>query len=408
MESTAVTLKPELVEELLKCIRSPEDMFGPGGLFQRLKGALMERLLEAEMAEHLGYEKNAAEGRKSGNSRNGYSHKTVQTESGPVDIRVPRDRAGTFEPQLVGKHQRRLEGFDDKVLALYARGMSVRDIQSQLYELYGTEVSPDLITRVTDSVLEQAKEWQSRALEAIYPVVYIDALFVSVRDGGAVTKKAVYIALGTRLDGTREVLGLWMDATEGARFWLRVLTDLKNRGVQDIFFVCCDGLSGFPQAIEAAFPKAIVQTCIVHMIRASLRYVTHSDRKLVVASLRDIYTADSEDSAGAALDALDNRWLTKYPSVSKLWHRRWNEVVPFLAYPKEIRTILYTTNVIESLNFQLRKVLRPKGHFPTDDSVIKILYLAIQRAQVKWKPSKALWSVALAHFAIVFENRLPA
>jgi putative transposase len=408
MESTAVTLKPELVEELLKCIRSPEDMFGPEGLFQRLKGALMERLLEAEMAEHLGYEKNAAEGRKNGNSRNGYSHKTVQTESGPVDIRVPRDRAGTFEPQLVAKHQRRLEGFDDKVLALYARGMSVRDIQSQLYELYGTEVSPDLITRVTDSVLEQAKEWQSRTLDAIYPVVYIDALFVSVRDGGAVTKKAVYIALGTRLDGTREVLGLWMDATEGARFWLRVLTDLKNRGVQDIFFVCCDGLSGFPQAIEAAFPKAIVQTCIVHMIRASLRYVTHADRKLVVASLRDIYTADCEDSARVALDAFDKRWLGKYPSVSKLWHGRWNEVVPFLAYPKEIRTILYTTNVIESLNFQLRKVLRPKGHFPTDDSVTKILFLAIQRAQVKWKPSKALWSVALAHFAIVFENRLPA
>jgi putative transposase len=408
MESTAVTLKPELVEELMKCIRSPEDMFGPEGLFQRLKGALMERLLDAEMAEHLGYERNAAEGQKSGNSRNGYSHKTVQTESGPVDIRVPRDRAGTFEPQLVAKHQRRLEGFDDKVLALYARGMSVRDIQSQLFELYGTEVSPDLITRVTDSVLEQAKEWQARPLDSIYPIVYIDALFVSVRDGGTVTKKAVYIALGTRLDGTRDVLGLWMDATEGARFWLRVLTDLKNRGVQDIFFVCCDGLSGFPQAIEAAFPKAIVQTCIVHMIRASLRYVTHTDKKKVVGSLRDIYTSDTEQAAHAALDAFDKRWQLKYPSVSKLWHSRWNEVVPFLAYPKEIRTILYTTNVIESLNFQLRKVLRPKGHFPTDDSVIKILYLAIQRAKVKWKPSKQTWSIALAHFAIVFENRLPA
>jgi putative transposase len=408
MESTAVTLKPELVEELMKCIRSPGDMFGPEGLFQRLKGALMERLLEAEMAEHLGYEKSDAEGRKSGNSRNGYSHKTVQTESGPVDIRVPRDRAGTFEPQLVAKHQRRLEGFDDKVLSLYARGMSVRDIQSQLLELYGTEVSPDLITRVTDSVLEQAKEWQSRPLDAIYPIVYIDALFVSVRDGGSVSKKAVYIALGTRLDGTRDVLGLWMDATEGARFWLRVLTDLKSRGVQDVFFVCCDGLSGFPQAIEAAFPKAIVQTCIVHMIRASLRYVTHVDKKNVVASLRDIYTADTEDAAHAALDVFDKRWQVKYPSVSKLWHSRWNEVVPFLAYPREIRTILYTTNVIESLNFQLRKVLRPKGHFPTDDSVTKILYLAIQRAKVRWKPSTKIWSAALAHFAIVFENRLPA
>jgi putative transposase len=387
MDSTAVTLKPELVEELMKCMRSPADMFGPEGLFQRLKGALMERLLEAEMAEHLGYEKSDAEGRKSGNSRNGYSHKTVQTESGPVEIRVPRDRAGTFEPQLVAKHQRRLEGFDEKVLALYARGMSVR---------------------VTDSVLEQAKEWQARTLEAVYPIVYIDALFVSVRDGGTVSKKAVYVALGVRVDGSREVLGLWMDATEGARFWLRVLTDLKNRGVQDIFFVCCDGLSGFPQAIETAFPRAIVQTCIVHMIRASLRYVTAGDRKLVVASIRAIYTADTEEAAAAALDAFDERWLKKYPSVSKLWRSRWNEFTPFLAFPREIRTILYTTNVIESLNFQLRKVLRPKGHFPTDDSVTKILFLAIQRAQLKWKPNKSLWGRALAHFAIMFENRLPA
>jgi putative transposase len=408
MESTAVTLKPELVEELMKCLRSPQDMFGPEGLFQRLKGALMERVLEAEMAEHLGFEKNAADAKKSGNSRNGYTHKTVQTESGPVDIRVPRDRAGTFEPRLVAKHQRRLEGFDDKVLALYARGMSVRDIQSQLYELYGAEVSPDLITRVTDSVLDQAKEWQSRALDGVYPIVYIDALFVSVRDGGTVRKKAVYVALGVRVDGTRDVLGLWMDVTEGARFWLRVLTDLKNRGVQDIFFVCCDGLSGFPQAIETAFPRAIVQTCIVHMIRASLRYVTAGDRKLVVASLRNIYTADTEQAAVTALDAFDERWMTKYPSVSKLWRSRWNEFTPFLAFPKEIRAILYTTNVIESLNFQLRKVLRPKGHFPTDDAVTKILFLAIQRAQVKWKPNKALWGRALAHFAIMFENRLPA
>jgi len=407
MESTP-TLKPELVEELMKCVRSPEDMFGPEGLFQRLKGALMEKLLETEMSEHLGFEKNASDGKRTGNSRNGYSQKTVQTETGPVDIRVPRDRAGTFEPKLVAKHQRRLEGFDDKVLALYARGMSVRDIQSQLLELYGTEVSPDLITRVTDSVLDQAKEWQARPLEAIYPVVYIDALFVSVRDGGTVIKKAVYVALGTRVDGSREVLGLWMDATEGARFWLRVLTDLKNRGVQDIFFVCCDGLSGFPQAIETAFPKAIVQTCIVHMIRASLRYVTAGDRKLVITSLRAIYTADTEEAAMAALDAFDKCWGARYPSVSKLWRSRWNEVTPFLAFPKEIRTILYTTNVIESLNFQLRRVLRPKGHFPTDDSVTKILFLAIQRAQLRWKPNRSVWGRALAHFAIMFENRLPA
>src|ERR1700722_10533418 len=249
MGSTAVTLKPELVEELMKCIRSPEDMFGPEGLFQRLKGALMERLVEAEMVEHLGFEKNAAEGKGSGNSRNGYSHKTVQTETGPVDVRVPRDRAGTFEPQLVAKHQRRLEGFDDKVLALYARGMSVRDIQRHLHELYGTEVAPELISRVTDAVLDEARAWQSRALDAVYPIVYIDALFVSVRQDGTVRKKAIYIALGTTLEGRRAVLGLWMEGTEGARFWLNALTELKNRGVQDILFVCCDGLTGLPRSI---------------------------------------------------------------------------------------------------------------------------------------------------------------
>jgi putative transposase len=406
-DSTAVAIKPELLRELLKNIKTPEDLFGPQGLLQRVKGALMEKMLEAEMTEHLGFEAHDPEGRKSGNSRNGHTPKTVETESGKVDIRVPRDRAGTFEPQIVPKHRRRLEGFDEKVLALYARGMSTRDIQYHLRELYGTDVSPDLISRITDAVIEEARAWQSRPLEALYPIVYLDALFASVRDGGSVQKKAIYVALGVTLEGRREVLGIWFEQTEGARFWLNVLTDLKNRGVEDVFFVCCDGLSGFPQAIETAFPKAVVQTCIVHMIRASLRYVTVTDRKPVVAALRPIYAADTEDAAARALEDFDARWGVKYPTITRLWRSRWAEVVPFLSYPREVRKILYTTNVVESLNAQLRKVLRPKGHFPSDEAVFKILYLAISYAQHRWRPSP-YWKKALAHFAIQFEDRFPA
>jgi putative transposase len=322
-------------------------------------------------------------------------------------VQIPRDRNGTFEPQVVPKHRRRLEGFDEKVLALYARGMSTRDIQGHLRELYGTEISADLISRVTDAVLEEVKTWQSRPLDAVYPIVYLDALYVAIRDSGTVVKKAVYVALGMNLDGSREVLGFWIEATEGARFWLSVLTELKNRGVDDIFFVCCDGLTGLPQAIEAAFPKTVVQTCIVHMIRASLRHVLYSDRKQVAASLRPVYSAENEEAAQRALAAFEDRWGSKYPSIAKQWRARWAEIVPFLAYPKEIRRILYTTNIIESLNFQLRKVLKPKGHFPTDDAVAKILYLGLQNAKVHWKPP-IHWRQALTHFAIVFGDRMPA
>jgi putative transposase len=400
------TIDPKLVEELLKSVSKPEDLLGPGGMLHRLKGALMERMLEAEMSAHLGYEPNEVEGRGSGNSRNGHSAKTIQTETGPVEIRVPRDRKGSFEPRVVPKHRRRLEGFDDKVLALYARGMSTRDIQGHLRELYGTEVSTDLISRVTDAVIDEVKDWQARPLEAVYPIVYLDALFVGVRDGGTVVKKAVYVALGMGIDGTREVLGFWIEATESARFWLTVLTDLKNRGVQDILFVCCDGLTGLPQAIEAAFPKAVVQTCIVHMIRASLRHVAWGDRKAVVAALRPIYAAETEEAAERALAVFEERWRSKYPAIAKQWRARWTEVVPFLAYPAEIRRTLYTTNIIESLNAQLRKVLRPKGHFPSDEAVTKILFLALQHAKVHWKPP-IFWRQAVAHFSVMFGDRCP-
>jgi len=400
-------IKPELVEELLKSVSKPEDLLGPGGMLHRLKGALMERMLEAEMSAHLGYEPNEVEGRGTGNSRNGHSSKTVQTETGPVDIRVPRDRRGSFAPKIIPKHRRRLEGFDDKVLALYARGMSTRDIQGHLRELYGTDVSTDLISRVTDAVIDEVKDWQVRPLEAMYPILYLDALFVSVRDGGTVIKKAVYVALGMGVDGTREVLGFWIEATESARFWLSILTDIKNRGVEDILFVCCDGLTGLPQAIEAAFPKAVVQTCIVHMIRASLRHVAWGDRKAVVATLKPIYAAETEEAAQRALAAFEERWRAKYPAIGRQWRARWNELVPFLAYPAEIRRTLYTTNVIESLNAQLRKVLRPKGHFPSDEAVTKILFLALQHAKVHWKPP-IFWRQALAHFSLMFGDRFPA
>jgi putative transposase len=407
METTAATVKQEIVDELLKNIKNPDQLFGPDGLLHQLKGALMERMLDAEMTEHLGFDKNDPSGQGAGNSRNGYSPKTVQTETGTVRIRVPRDRAGTFDPKVVGKHQRRLEGFDDKVLALYARGMSVREIQGHLRELYGTDVAPDLISRVTDAALDEAKAWQSRALDPVYAVIYLDALFVNIRDGGTVGKKAVYLALGVNLEGRREVLGIWVEGTEGARFWLNVLTDLKNRGVEDVFFVCCDGLTGFPGAIEAAFPKAVVQTCIVHMIRNSLRYVSYTDRKAVAAALRPVYAADNEQGAVAALDAFEERWGARYPTIAKQWRTRWAEVIPFLAFPKDIRKILYTTNAIESLNYQLRRVLKPKGHFPSDDAVVKLLFLAIERAQVHWRAIRE-WKRALAHFAIVFEDRFPA
>ena len=407
MNPLSPALKTELLEELLKNASKPEDLLGPDGLLHQLKGALMERMLEAEMSAHLGYEANEAKGRKTGNSRNGHTSKTVETETGPVEVRVPRDRNGKFEPKIVPKHRRRLDGFDDKVLALYSRGMSTRDIQGHLRELYGTDVSADLISRVTDSVVDEIKAWQARPLEAVYPIVYLDALFVSIRDGGTVTKKAVYVALGMTLDGGREVLGFWIEATEGAKFWLSVLTELKNRGLEDIFFVCCDGLTGLPQAIEAAFPKTIVQTCIVHMIRNSLRYVASDDRKPVVAALRPIYSADTEAAAVLALEAFDRQWGGKYPSITKQWRARWTEVVPFLAYPREVRRILYTTNIIESLNAQFRKVLHHKGAFPTDEAVTKLLFLSLQRAKPRWK-APHYWKQALSHFAIVFGDRFPA
>jgi len=390
--------KTELLEQLLAQCAEGEDFFGPEGIFTKLKGAVMERLLQAELADHL--ETSEA------NYRNGYSDKTIQTETGPVRIRVPRDREGTFEPQLIKKHQRRIEGFDDKVLALYARGMSVRDIQSHLQELYGTEVSPELISKVTDAVMPLFREWQARPLDEVYPVVYLDALFVSVRDGVQVQKRAFYVALGVALDGHRDVLGIWAAETEGAKFWLSILNELRSRGINDILFICADGLSGLDKALEAAFPKAVFQTCVVHMIRAALRYVTWADRRELAAELRPLYTADSAEQAKLQLEALEEKYGKKYPSVARTFRNRWEQFVPFLAYPPEVRRMLYTTNVVESLNSQLRKALKNRGPFPNDDAVFKVFFLAIRNAKMHWKADHN-WCRIIAQLAIFFEGRLP-
>ena len=401
-------IRRELLDELLAGYSKPEDITGPEGLLKRLTGALVERALEAELSDHLGYEEHAVEGRGSGNSRNGCGAKTLQTEQGPMPIEVPRDRNGTFEPQLVKKHQRRFDGFDEKIMGMYARGMSVRDIQAQLSELYGTEVSPDLISTVTDAVWAEVQAWQSRPLDAVWPIVYLDALVIKARDQGVVVNKSAYLALGTNVDGKKEVLGLWLEANEGAKFWLKVITELKNRGVEDIFIACCDGLKGFPEAIEAVFPKTVVQTCIVHMIRNSTRFVSWTQRKALCAELRKVYGAPTEDAALGALDELEaSSWGKTHPMAIAPWRRNWERVRPFFAFPEDVRRILYTTNAIESLNYQLRKIIKSKGHFPSDEAATKLLFLALRNAEKKWHQAPKLWKSTLNQFAIHFEGRLP-
>lgn len=368
----------------------------------------MERILQAEMTEHLGYERHDPSGRGSGNSRNGTSPKTVLTDSGELELDIPRDRNGTFEPQAVPKHRRRLPGFDDKVIALYARGLSTREIKGHLEEFYEVEVSPALISRVTDSVLKDLTAWQNRPLDPVWPIVYLDALMVRIKDGGTVERKAVYLALGVNMSGRKEVLGLWVAGSEGAKFWLHVLTELKSRGVQDILVAVCDGLTGFPDAIEAAFPRTTVQTCIVHMIRNSLRFVSWKNRKAVARELKTIYTAATADQAEAALRAFEEcEWRRKYPSIARFWRSRWAQVVPFFAFGPDIRRAIYTTNAIEALNRQLRKVLKTKGHFPTDQAAIKLLWLGLERASRRWTYPVKQWDLALQQLALHFPDRLP-
>jgi len=395
----------KLIDEMIAG-KTPEEIVGEGGILDTLTKRVYERALEGEMTYHLGYPPKAPEGRNSGNSRNGKSTKTVKTGSEDVDLAIPRDRNGQFEPQLVKKHQRRLPGFDAKVLALYARGLSARDIQSHLEELYGSAVSPALISTVTDAVLDEVTAWQNRPLEPVYPIVYLDAIHLKMRHSGQVKNQAVYLALGINLEGYKELLGLWIGEHEGAKFWLNVLTQLKNRGVQDILIACVDGLSGFPDAIEAAYPKAQVQLCIVHMVRNSLKYVSWKQRKAVAADLKSVYSAPNVEAAEKALAALEARYEDSFPQIARSWRSCWVNIIPFFDYPPAIRKVIYTTNAIESMNAQLRKVTRNRGSFPTADSVRKVLYLAIQRISKKWKRPIKDWVAALNHFSIIFEGRI--
>jgi len=401
-------IRKELLDELLAEYANPEDLTGPEGLLKRLTGALVERALQTELTDHLGYEPGAPEGQGSGNSRNGTGKKTLRTDQGDVTVEVPRDRNGTFEPKLVKKHQRSFKGFDDKILSMYARGMSVRDIQAHLAEIYGTEVSPDLISRVTDAVIDEVQAWQARPLDAVWPIVFLDALVLKVRDQGVVQNKAAYIALGMGVDGHKEVLGIWLESNEGAKFWLKVISELKNRGVQDILITCCDGLKGFPQAIEAVFPKAVVQTCIVHMIRNSMRFVSWVQRKAVCAELRNVYAAPTEQAGLAELEAFEAKYAQRFPAIASSWRSNWDRVRPFFDFPPELRKLIYTTNAIESLNFQLRKVTKAKGHFPNDEAAIKLLYLALRNAEKKWTMVPRFWNSALNQLVIYFPGRLPA
>ena len=396
----------QLADSLLVNYKKPEDLIGENGLLKQLTKMLVERALEAEMAEHLGHDKSDPVTNVTGNARNGHSAKTLKGEFGELPLDIPRDRQGAFEPQLIGKHQTRWTGFDDKIISLYARGMTVREIQGHLTEMYGTEVSPSLISAVTDAVSEEVKAWQARPLDPLYPILYLDCIHIKVRDTGAVRVKAVYLAIGVNFTGHKEVLGLWIAQTEGAKFWLQVVTELKNRGVQDIFIACVDGLKGFPEAIETVYPKASVQLCIVHMVRNSLNFVSWKTRKEVAADLRLIYQSATVDDAEQRLTEFEGKWDSQHPPIAQIWRRNWARIVPFFDYPPEIRKVIYTTNAIESINMSLRKIIKNRSSFPTDEAASKLLYLALNNISRKWTMPIHDWKAALNRFTIQFEDRM--
>jgi putative transposase len=391
---------PDAILDQLLAGADPKTAFDPNGLLDDLKKALAERALNAEIDHHL-----AGEG-GTGNGRNGYGRKTVVTDTGKLDLQIPRDRQASFDPQLIAKYQRRFPGFDDKVISMYARGMSTREIVGHLRDLYGIEVSPDLISAVTDAVLDEIAAWQARPLEPVYPLIFFDALRVKIREEALVRNKAVHVALGVRADGTKEILGLWIEQTEGAKFWLRIMTELRNRGVEDVLIAVVDGLKGFPEAILAVFPDAMVQTCIVHLLRHSLEFVAYKDRKAVAAALKDIYRAVDAPAGEAALSAFEEGpWGGKYAAIAQSWRRAWGEVVPFYAFPGEVRRLLYTTNAIEALNSKLRRAVRARGHFPTDEAALKLLFLVLNRSEKEWTMPAREWCMAKAQFAILFGER---
>jgi putative transposase len=398
----------ELIDNLLKNYKKPEDLVGENGLLKQLTKQLLERAMAAEMTEHVGYDKHDPGGNNSGNSRNGKSAKTIKGTFGELALETPRDRNGTFEPQIIEKHQTRFTGFDKNILSLYSRGLSTREIQQHLEEIYGVEVTAGLISSVTDEVIDEVKTWQNRQLDAVYPIMYLDAIQFKVRDSGHVKNKAIYLAIGVTIEGYKEVLGLWIAQTEGAKFWLQVVTELKNRGVTDIFIACVDGLKGFPEAIESVFPQTEVQLCIVHLVRHSLNFVGWKQRKEVAADLKLIYRAATEAEADQRLTEFSLKWDAKFPMIAKSWRSNWTRVIPLFGHPPEIRKIIYTTNAIESLNMSLRKVTKARGSFPNDEAVSKLLYLALRNIAKKWTMPVHAWKDALNRFAIIYENRLPA
>ena len=401
-----MTMNDKIISELMKDYKSPEDLIGENGLLKQLTKALLEKALEGEMTHQLGYAKHDTSGINTGNSRNGKSKKKLIGDFGQMDLAIPRDRNAEFEPQIVKKGQRRFDGFDDKIISMYARGMTTREIQGHLKEIYGVDVSPELISTVTDAVIDEVKQWQSRPLDPLYTIVYLDAIFIKIREEGHVQNQAVYLAIGVNLDGIKEVLGLWIAKTEGAKFWLQVITEIKNRGVEDILIACVDGLKGFPEAIESVFPKTQIQACIVHTIRNSLKYVSWKKKKEVATDLKTIYKAKTLDEAQSALDAFENKWQEDYPIIAESWRRNWERITPFFAYPQDIRKAIYTTNAIESLNMSLRKVTKNRGSFPNKEAVFKLLYLALRNITKKWTMPIRNWGKAMNQFVIIFGDRV--
>ncbi len=402
-----MAIDPELIDKLLADYHHPEQIIGEKGLLKELTKAVIERALKAELTDHLGYEKHDPVGHGSGNSRNGTSRKKLKGDFGEIELETPRDREGTFEPRIVAKGQTRFSGFDDKILSMYARGMTTREIQAHLEEIYGVEVSPSLISTVTDAVAEEVKCWQNRPLDSLYPIVYLDALYVKIRDNGQVQNRAIYLALGIKLEGNKEVLGIWTSAHEGAKFWLQVLTELRNRGVEDIFIACVDGLKGFPEAIETVYPKTQVQLCIVHLVRASLNYVSWKQRKAVAAELRGIYRAPTAEVAEQQLEEFAGKWDGTHPAISQIWRRNWARITPFFAFSPEIRKVIYTTNAVESLNMTLRKVIKTRAAFPTEEAALKLLYMALRNVAKKWNHVQS-WREALNRFQLLWPDRMPA
>lgn len=400
-------ISDQLIDKLIGDGKTAEELFGKEGLVSQLTKRLIDRSLTSEITHHLGYNKHSLEGNNTGNSRNGSTPKTVKTGTSELTLSIPRDRNGEFEPQLVKTHQRRFTGFDDLVLSLYGKGMTVRDIQAHLEETYGSEVSKDLISTITDGILDEVKEWRNRPLEAVYPIVYIDGFVAKCRVDRQVSNRTVYVIYGINLEGHKEVLGLYAEATEGAKYWLSVLTELKNRGLEDIFILCADGLTGLSEAVEAAFPKTIFQTCIVHKVRSSLKYVSYKDKKAVAGDLKKIYRAPTLALAEQALDDFEAMWGNQFAAIVRSWRRDWAKIIPFFDYSPEIRRVIYTTNIIESLNRTLRKAVKVRGHFPTEDALMKVLYLSIKGVSKKWTMPIANWGMALNQFSIQFAERFP-